>query len=178
MEPISIEGTPKTPSVKFDAATGNVEIKGRSIPENSIEFYDASDEGNLIKISAKENEKVPVPAGQWKLMEYKVDKTDYTKKKAGNVPFTYFKARSTKDYTPIVVKEGETADLPFGEPYKTSVQVRKYGNSQVSLQLLIQDCIGAICEDVLVDGSRPEEPSFAITTANGKIVERGKFSYG
>ncbi len=39
MEPISIEGTPKTPSVKFDAATGNVEIKGRSIPENSIEFY-------------------------------------------------------------------------------------------------------------------------------------------
>ena len=39
MEPISIEGTPKTPTVKFDAATGNIEIKGRSIPENSIEFY-------------------------------------------------------------------------------------------------------------------------------------------
>ena len=39
MEPISIEGTPKTPSVKFDAASGNIEIKGRSIPENSIEFY-------------------------------------------------------------------------------------------------------------------------------------------
>ena len=39
MEPISIEGTPKTPTVKFDASTGNVEIKGRSIPENSIEFY-------------------------------------------------------------------------------------------------------------------------------------------
>ena len=39
MEPISIEGTPKTPTVKFDASTGNIEIKGRSIPENSIEFY-------------------------------------------------------------------------------------------------------------------------------------------
>jgi hypothetical protein len=39
MEPIIIEGTPKTPSVKFDAATGILEIKGRSIPENSIEFY-------------------------------------------------------------------------------------------------------------------------------------------
>jgi hypothetical protein len=39
MEPISIEGTPKTPSVKFDANEGVVEIKGRSIPENSIEFY-------------------------------------------------------------------------------------------------------------------------------------------
>lgn len=39
MDPIIIEGTPKTPSVVFDAEKGNVEIKGRSIPENSIEFY-------------------------------------------------------------------------------------------------------------------------------------------
>lgn len=39
MESISIEGTPKTPTVNFDAATGIIEIKGRSIPENSIEFY-------------------------------------------------------------------------------------------------------------------------------------------
>lgn len=38
MEPISITGTPKTPTVQFDGA-GKVEIKGRSIPENSIEFY-------------------------------------------------------------------------------------------------------------------------------------------
>jgi hypothetical protein len=39
MESISIEGTPKTPTVNFDAATGKIEVKGRSIPENSIEFY-------------------------------------------------------------------------------------------------------------------------------------------
>ena len=39
MESISIEGTPKTPTVNFDASTGIIEIKGRSIPENSIEFY-------------------------------------------------------------------------------------------------------------------------------------------
>lgn len=39
MESISIAGTPKTPTVSFDAAQGKVEIKGRSIPENSIEFY-------------------------------------------------------------------------------------------------------------------------------------------
>ena len=39
MEPILIEGTPKTPSVKFDPEKGVIEIKGRSIPENSIEFY-------------------------------------------------------------------------------------------------------------------------------------------
>ncbi|HKL09379.1 MAG TPA: DUF1987 domain-containing protein [Bacteroidales bacterium] len=39
MESISIEGTPKTPTVDFNADTGIIEIKGRSIPENSIEFY-------------------------------------------------------------------------------------------------------------------------------------------
>jgi hypothetical protein len=39
MEAISIEGTAKTPTVKFDAQAGLLEIKGRSIPENSIEFY-------------------------------------------------------------------------------------------------------------------------------------------
>jgi hypothetical protein len=39
MEPILIEGTPKTPTVSFDAGNGLIEIKGRSIPENSIEFF-------------------------------------------------------------------------------------------------------------------------------------------
>ncbi len=39
MEPISIKGSAKTPTVTFDSETGKLEIKGRSIPENSIEFY-------------------------------------------------------------------------------------------------------------------------------------------
>lgn len=39
MESLFIEGTSKTPNVKFDANEGLIEIKGRSIPENSIEFY-------------------------------------------------------------------------------------------------------------------------------------------
>lgn len=39
MDSIIIEGTPKTPTVNFDATKGIVEIKGRSIPENAIEFY-------------------------------------------------------------------------------------------------------------------------------------------
>ncbi|HWY12546.1 MAG TPA: DUF1987 domain-containing protein [Bacteroidia bacterium] len=39
MEKYSIDGTPKTPTISFDLGTGVLEIKGRSIPENSIEFY-------------------------------------------------------------------------------------------------------------------------------------------
>lgn len=39
MEPLILEGSPKTPHVRFDPATGLLELKGRSIPENSIDFY-------------------------------------------------------------------------------------------------------------------------------------------
>ncbi len=39
MDNITIEGTPKTPTVEFDASSGKLVIKGRSIPENSIDFY-------------------------------------------------------------------------------------------------------------------------------------------
>ncbi|MBI2969060.1 MAG: DUF1987 domain-containing protein [Bacteroidetes bacterium] len=39
MEEIKIEATPKTPKVFFNAEKGHVEIRGRSIPENSVEFY-------------------------------------------------------------------------------------------------------------------------------------------
>jgi hypothetical protein len=39
MEKYAIEGTPKTPTISFDIEAGVLEIKGRSIPENSIEFY-------------------------------------------------------------------------------------------------------------------------------------------
>jgi hypothetical protein len=39
MESIIREGTPKTPSILFDAEKGLVDIRGRSIPENSTEFF-------------------------------------------------------------------------------------------------------------------------------------------
>ncbi len=39
METIVREGSPKTPYIRFDGEKGIIEIKGRSIPENSIEFY-------------------------------------------------------------------------------------------------------------------------------------------
>ncbi len=39
MEPLILEGSPKTPHVRFDNTTGLLELRGRSIPENSIDFY-------------------------------------------------------------------------------------------------------------------------------------------
>jgi hypothetical protein len=39
MENLKLEGSAKTPTVTFDAGGGTLELKGRSIPENSVEFY-------------------------------------------------------------------------------------------------------------------------------------------
>ena len=39
MENLKLEGSAKTPTVNFDSSKGTLELKGRSIPENSIEFY-------------------------------------------------------------------------------------------------------------------------------------------
>lgn len=39
MEKYSVEATQNTPTIKFDFVTGELNISGRSIPENSIEFY-------------------------------------------------------------------------------------------------------------------------------------------
>lgn len=39
MNNINIEGSSKTPTVNFDSESGKLLLKGRSIPENSVEFY-------------------------------------------------------------------------------------------------------------------------------------------
>lgn len=39
MRKFHLEGSPKTPLIDFDPETGILELKGRSIPENSVEFY-------------------------------------------------------------------------------------------------------------------------------------------
>jgi len=39
MTPLIIEGTSKTPTIKFSPADGMFEISGKSVPENSVEYY-------------------------------------------------------------------------------------------------------------------------------------------
>lgn len=39
MKELILNGTKQTPYVNFDATTGKLELSGRSIPENSFEFY-------------------------------------------------------------------------------------------------------------------------------------------
>lgn len=59
MDKITIEGTSKTPTIIFDSEAGLLELKGRSIPENSIEFYKPVVE-SLDKYSHEPKEKTSV----------------------------------------------------------------------------------------------------------------------
>lgn len=72
MEPVSIEGSPKTPTITLDGDKGFVEIKGRSIPENSIEFYK--------------------PVVDW-LVKYAEQPKEFTKV---NIQLEYFNTSSSK----------------------------------------------------------------------------------
>ena len=39
MEKLVLQGSPKTPEVEMDGENGVINLRGRSIPENSIEFF-------------------------------------------------------------------------------------------------------------------------------------------
>lgn len=40
MENYFIEGTEKTPEIHFDSQTGQLQIKGKSVPEDSFKFFE------------------------------------------------------------------------------------------------------------------------------------------
>jgi hypothetical protein len=58
MEKYTIEGSPKTPNINFDLIGGILEIKGRSIPENALDFYKPLIEwmGEWVKASPAKTE--------------------------------------------------------------------------------------------------------------------------
>lgn len=57
METLEIQKTTNTPYVHLDASTGKMEIKGRSVPENPLEFYSSLNEW-LERFSAQAAERI------------------------------------------------------------------------------------------------------------------------
>jgi hypothetical protein len=72
MDKLVIQGSAKTPSIEFEPTTGTLEIKGRSIPENAIDFFK--------------------PLIDW-LDEYAKDPNDLTQ---ANIQLEYFNTSSSK----------------------------------------------------------------------------------
>lgn len=93
MGEVFIEGTVKTPEIKLNATTGAIEIKGRSIPENTTEFY--------------------WPMNRW-LSEYS---TNPAKKTSVNIALTYMNSSSSV----ILTRMMQLLDNLIGLKSKVSV---------------------------------------------------------
>ncbi|RJP18464.1 MAG: hypothetical protein C4527_28880 [Candidatus Omnitrophota bacterium] len=150
--------------------------------------YDAvvyGDQG-LLKISGVKDEKVALPVGEWRLLEYVIDADD-PKTSSGRQNArsgTYVTARGTSACPAIIVSKDKLVDFPFGPPYKPSVTFsggrQESGDrpQTVRLGMSLIGSAGETCSDLYVNGSRPPDPSFVIATPSNKIIERGKFEYG
>jgi hypothetical protein len=159
-----------------------------------------NDQG-FLKIKGDEAGRCPLPAGQWRLASYTIDRTGYAetaepdaespsllqslsqmltrRPSAPSGPqFTMVSARAKTDYPAVQVKKGETTELPFGPPFKPLVSATSQSSSRVSLGMSLVGMGGEVCSNLMVDGRRPPDPQFTITAPDGKEVEQGKFEYG
>ena len=80
------------------------------------------------------------------------------------------------------VREGETIACPFGPPYRPVV---KAGDSpsvkpgqQVRLGMSLIGSGGETCRSLSVNGGRPPQPEFTISTSSGEVVANGRFKWG
>jgi hypothetical protein len=91
---------------------------------------------------------------------------------------SFVSAEATTECRPIKVVAGQPAVLPFGPPYKATVNASSQGDKLVRLQLSLVGAGGEACNDMMVLGGRPSQPEYTIKTVKGEVVDRGKFEYG
>lgn len=93
---------------------------------------------------------------------------------------SYVAACATRDYKAVKVTAGKTVALPFGPPYKPTVNTQFYrpDRKQVDLELSLIGSAGEICTDMRVKGGRPGAPHFTIKKPDGKTEVEGDFRYG
>jgi hypothetical protein len=183
--------------------TLNPSSKPTGYVTNSSKRYRAivyGDQG-FLKVVSDESGKASLPVGRWQLASYTIDRTEsaQAEKSAaetgsllGNLArsltrsaqpprprFTLVSSRAKRGYPAVRVRQDETVELPFGEPYH-AVVVARYANAKrtVSLSLSLVGKGGAICNNMLVNGTRPGQPKFTVTTEKGEEVDSGYFKYG
>jgi len=132
-----------------------------------------NDDFGVLTIGGTKSQKIPLPAGEWKVAKYTIDASALM----GGAR-TSVEAAFGSNCEPVTVSKGETAELPFGMPYKAVVTGRKQGPNKVYLSLAIVGVGGERCTSLYSRGKRPPAPQFTITSSTGDVVQQGKFEYG
>lgn len=157
----------------------------------------------MLDITDDGSGKAALPEGEWKLLSYTISQTETAKPETekkpeetsilgilssvlpGVVPAaqlrpTIVSARATAAFKAIKVAGGQTTEFPFGPPYSptvTAAGLRK-GQTAVSLGMTLVGAASEVCNNLVVNGARPSQPEFTISTKDGKEVASGKFAYG
>jgi hypothetical protein len=154
-----------------------------------------------LRIAANEDEEskpIPLPEGDWKLVEYTIDRTGYKPEEEGTQGAsllealsgalapprsarrpTQVSAQGTTECKPVRVREGKTVALPFGPPFKPVVEVAYgAGREEVQLGMSLVGSGGEKCSSLIVDGRQPDGVPFTISTADGDEVVRDTFRFG
>jgi hypothetical protein len=131
-----------------------------------------SEEYGVMMLQGTKGQKLPLPAGDWKMVSYSASVTP-----SGSSSTSGLMASFPDSCEGFTVKKGNTVDLPFGGPYKTKVTAKK-DNDKVSLRLDIVGAGGEKCTSLVVNGKSPSGPLFVIKNADGKEVYKGKFEFG
>lgn len=158
----------------------------------------------ILQISPDDSGEASVPAGEWRLLYYSIDRTETPKPEAEKkdeeksvldvlgsalampppptAPLgpTRVSARTTGDVKPVKVVEGKTTEMPFGPPYtpKVSVETIQTGQSAISLGMSLVGIGGEVCSGLTINGKTPSAPEFTISTKAGEEVATGTFKYG
>jgi hypothetical protein len=159
-----------------------------------------SDKG-LLKVSGDKSDRVPLPAGDWKLLEYTIDLTgrsaDDSEEPEGRSlleglagallgqsgsrsRMTVVSARGGREVQLVQVRKGQTVPMPCGPPFKPVVTASGFvaAGQTAQLALSLVGSGGETCSSLIVDGGRPEQPGFTISTSGGEEVDVGKFKWG
>ena len=104
--------------------------------QNSNEVYDAAIYCNkgVIKLNGKKGEKIPVPEGEWKLLEYTINLPDPAKSYQGRRALTLIAASGTNNCKTVKVEKGKTVAFPFGGPYTPIVRVSSIPSGRLDEQ--------------------------------------------
>jgi hypothetical protein len=141
-----------------------------------------SDEYGGVLIAGTRDQKLPLPEGTWKLVNYSIDtgapaggaRTAFASASPGRTAV----AASFAQPIAVTVSKGEAASLPFGAPYRAVVTARPAAAGHVYLTLAFVGSGGEQCTSFYVNGNRPPKPQFTIKDRNGSLTHQGTFEWG
>lgn len=146
---------------------------------NDIENFQAVVFGELgVLTVTSEDGRAALPEGEWNILSYTLDATGWEETE-GEPQRTSASASSPTDAKPVTIVADEDAEMTFGAPFRTVVDVQAAsGATTVSLGLTILGSTGERCTSLYVNGARPPAPKFTITNEEGEVVDTGDFEYG